>query len=55
MKTLILTPNKVEMCGMYQLAKDLAKGFDGVVGTKEDLVAIRYVNHNKIKYVVPTK
>lgn len=34
MKTLILTPNKNEMCGMYQLAKDLAKEFDGVILTK---------------------
>ena len=32
MKTLILTPNKTEMCGMYQLAKDLAKEFDGDIG-----------------------
>src|SRR3990167_5525515 len=34
MKTLILTPNKTEMCGMYQLAKDLAKEFDGEIMTK---------------------
>ena len=32
-KTLILTPNKTEMCGMYQLAKDLAKELDADIGT----------------------
>ena len=36
MKTLILTPNKTEMCGMYQLAKDSAKEFDGDIKTKKD-------------------
>ena len=36
MKTLILTPNKTEMCGMYQLAKDLAKEFDGDILTRDD-------------------
>ena len=35
MKTLILTPNKTEMCGMYQLVKDLAKEFNGFVATKQ--------------------
>jgi|SRR3990167_2206520 len=35
-KTLILTPNNTEMCGMYQLAKDLAKEFDGEIRTKSD-------------------
>ena len=34
MKTLILTPNRNLQCGMYQLAKDLAKEFDGEVWTK---------------------
>ena len=34
MKTLILTPNRTEGCGMFQLAKDLAKEFDGKVYTK---------------------
>lgn len=43
MKTLILTPNKTEMCGMYQLAKDLAKEIDGSIMTKEDY-------HNSIEY-----
>ena len=33
-KTLILTPNRNSMCGMFQLAKDLAKEFDGEVWTK---------------------
>ncbi len=37
MKTLILTPNKNEMCGMYQLAKDLAKEFDGDIKTKNTI------------------
>ena len=35
MKTLILTPNKNLQCGMYQLAKDLAKEFDGDISTRE--------------------
>lgn len=35
MKTLILTPNKNEMCGMYQLAKDLAKELGGDIGFKQ--------------------
>lgn len=34
MKTLILTPYKRLQCGMYQLAKDLAKEFNGDIGTK---------------------
>ena len=38
MKTLILTPNKNEMCGMYQLAKDLAKELDGEILTKKDTI-----------------
>jgi len=37
MKTLILTPNKNVMCGMYQLAKDLAKEHDGVILTKSQI------------------
>jgi len=37
-KTLILTPNKTEMCGMYQLAKDLAKEFDGDIMFKGDKI-----------------
>lgn len=36
MKTLILTPNRKETCGMFQLSKDLAKEFDGDIKTKED-------------------
>lgn len=39
MRTLILTPNKEEMCGMYQLAKDLAKEFDGRIMTKQDFTS----------------
>ena len=42
MKNLILIPNKNEMCGMYQLAKDLAKEFDGNVITRGD--GIDYTN-----------
>lgn len=38
MKTLILTPNKNEMCGMYQLAKDLSDEFDGEILTKYDFI-----------------
>ena len=38
MTTLILTPNKKEVCGMYQLAKDLAKEFDGKVYTKNERI-----------------
>ena len=34
--TLILTPNKTEMCGMYQLAKDLAKELNADIRTKQD-------------------
>ena len=32
-RTLILTPNKNLQCGMYQLAQDLAKEFDGDIKT----------------------
>ena len=42
MKTLILTPNKNEMCGMYQLAKDLAKEFDGDISTRKDYYDLAY-------------
>ena len=34
MRTLILTPNRNLCCGMYQLAKDLAKEFDGDIKTR---------------------
>lgn len=34
-KTLILTPNKQETCGMYQLAKDLAEEFEGDIRFKD--------------------
>lgn len=34
-KTLILTPNRTETCGMYQLAKDLSKEFDGDIMFKD--------------------
>lgn len=47
MKTLILTPNKNEMCGMYQLAKDLAKEFDGTIKTKGDgFERFTYISRN---------
>lgn len=53
LKTLILTPNKNEMCGMYQLAKDLAKEFDGEIITKKEVKLLKnyreYLNRPKAK------
>ena len=40
--TLILTPNKNEQCGMYQLAKDLAKEFDGEIITKKNVILLKH-------------
>ena len=50
MKTLILIPNKNEMCGMYQLAKDLAKEFDGDIMTKGDMILYEdlYENYKQV-------
>src|SRR3990167_9285409 len=45
-KTLILTPNKEEVCGMYQLAKDLAKEFDGDIITKKYVYLLKYYNEH---------
>lgn len=47
MKTLILTPNKNEMCGMYQLAKDLAEEFGGETATRDDF---EFPNRAKFSY-----
>ena len=40
MKTLILTPNANKMCGMYQLAKDLAKEFNADIRTRDNYLPI---------------
>ena len=58
-KTLILTPNKTQVCGMYQLAKDLAKELDGKVVTKNSkykstgyenvVISLLHPMHNKAK------
>ncbi len=53
MKTLILTPNKNEMCGMYQLAKQLAEDFNGDIGTlrfKNRLLNLFYPILDKYDY-----
>lgn len=50
-KTLILTPNKNEMCGMYQLAKDLAKEFDGDIHTRQDnplFTGTAFIKYDKV-------
>jgi len=44
-KTLILTPNKTEMCGMYQLSKELAKEFDGDIGFKGEVIHYTEYDH----------
>ncbi len=46
MKTLILTPNKNLVCGMYQLSKDLAKEFDGDIGFKDEI--IHYTEYDQV-------
>lgn len=46
MKIMIATPNKTEMCGMYQLAKDLAKELNADIITKEDNPDLQ--NYDKI-------
>ena len=52
MKTLILTPNRRLNCGMYQLAKDLAKEFDGEVKTKKDKLLYEDLYNNEYKQVI---
>ena len=52
MKTLILTPNKNEMCGMYQLAKDLAKELNADIRTKEDKLLYEDLYDKKYKEVI---
>ena len=50
--TLILTPNKTEMCGMYQLAKDLAKELDGDIFYKKSFKLywrnVYFVSYDKV-------
>ena len=50
MKTLILTPNIKLNCGMFQLAQDLAKEFDGEVVTRKDSQVLENIELNKINY-----
>ena len=47
-KTLILTPNKTEMCGMYQLAKDLAKDLKGDIRTKADINEVKWQDYDEV-------
>lgn len=47
-RVLILTPNPTEMCGMYQLAKDLAKEFNGTIKTKKDVMGWNYRNYDTV-------
>ena len=50
-KTLILTPNLKLNCGMFQLAQDLAKEFDGDIKTKNDLVTTSIFDGNYEKVI----
>lgn len=59
MKRLILTPNKNEMCGMYQLAKDLTKELNADIGTKsfdfkltnyDEIITFLYPMHLEGRY-----
>lgn len=42
MNTLILTPNNEVVCGMYQLAKDLAEELDADISTREDIYELMH-------------
>ena len=49
MKALILTPYRNEMCGMYQLAKDLRKEFNGNIMAKgENTFLIKYKGYTHV-------
>lgn len=51
---LILTPNKNEMCGMYQLAKDLAKELNADIKTRENTSINDYLYYDEfITFLYP--